>query len=90
MSNYLAIATVTAALRQVISDAVLVDVPSAETNVTHLRPGGEPAGTPTTGVNVFLYAVTPNGALRNGDVPTRRAPETPSRSRRPRSTSTTS
>ena len=28
---------------------------------------------PTTGVNVFLYQVTPNAAWRNADLPTRRA-----------------
>jgi hypothetical protein len=79
MSNYLAIATVSAALRQVISDAVTKDVPTADTKVTHVRPGGEPAGTPATGVNVYLYAVTPNAALRNGDLPTRRGDGAPVR-----------
>jgi hypothetical protein len=79
MSNYLAIATVSAALRQVISDAVTADVPTADTKVTHVRPGGEPAATPTTGVNVYLYAVTPNAALRNGDLPTRRGDGSPVR-----------
>jgi Pvc16 N-terminal domain len=72
MSNFLAIATVTAALRQVISDAVTVDVPGADVQVSHVRPAGQPLPTPKTGVNVFLYAVTPNAAQRNGDLPTRR------------------
>jgi hypothetical protein len=79
VSNFLAVATVSAALRQVISDAVTADVPSAETKVTHVRPGGENPGTPATGVNVYLYAVTPNGALRNADLPSRRGDGTPIR-----------
>jgi hypothetical protein len=73
MSNFLAIATVTAALRQLISDVVTVDVPGADVKVSHVRPGGTPAKTPDAGVNIFLYGVTPNAALRNGDLPTRRA-----------------
>ena len=71
MSNHLAVATVTAALRQVVADAVRDVVSGAE--VTHVRPGGSPAQTPALGVNVFLYGVTPNGSLRNSDLPTRRA-----------------
>jgi hypothetical protein len=38
-----------------------------------VRPGGTPVRTPTTGANVFLYGVTPNAALRNADLPSRRA-----------------
>lgn len=72
MSNFLAIATVTAALRRVLLDAVSVDVPGADVQVTHVLPGGTAPATPDTGVNLFLYAVTPNAALRNGDLPTRR------------------
>jgi hypothetical protein len=71
MSNHLAIATVSAALRQVISDAIVHVVAGAE--VSHVRPGGEPVQTPTTGVNVFLYGVTPNPSWRNADLATRRA-----------------
>jgi Pvc16 N-terminal domain len=73
MSNYLAIATVTAALRQLITDAVTADVPGADVKVSHVRPGGDAPKTPGTGVNIFLYAVTPNAALRNDDIPTRRS-----------------
>lgn len=76
MSNHLAVATVTAALRQVVADAVHDVVSGAE--VTHVRPGGSPAQTPALGVNVFLYGVTPNSSLRNADLPTRRADGTPS------------
>jgi hypothetical protein len=72
MSNYLAVATVTSALRQVIYDEVADLIPGAQVDVTHLRPGGETASTPTTGVNVFLYGVSSNPQWRNNDLPTRR------------------
>jgi hypothetical protein len=71
MSNHLAIATVTAALRSALLAALQADVPGAE--VTTLRPstaGG--AGLPGLGVNLFLYRVQPNDTLRNADLPTRR------------------
>jgi hypothetical protein len=71
MSNHLAIATATAALRQVLDEAISAVVAGA--SVTHVRPGGDPAKTPTKGVNVFLYGVTPNAAWRNDDLPTRSA-----------------
>ena len=68
MSNFLAIATVTAALRQTLQTAVGMDVPGS--TVTTQRPD-VPA---TTGpyVNIYLYQVTPNAAWRNMDLPTRR------------------
>lgn len=69
MSNHLAIAAVSRALRLVVEDAARAAVTGAE--VTHVRPGGEPVKTPATGVNVFLYGVTPNVSLRNGDLPSR-------------------
>ena len=70
MSNFLAIATVTAALSQVLWESVVPDVSGA--TVTTLRPNGDGGGMPATGVNVFLYQVTPNGAWLNADLPTRR------------------
>jgi hypothetical protein len=69
MSNFLAIATVTAALSRAVQAAVSVDVPGAE--VTTVRPDGPSSGVPNTGVNIYLYQVTPNTALRNDDLPTR-------------------
>jgi hypothetical protein len=71
MSNFLAIATVTAALSQVLQAAVGPDVPGA--TVTTLRPDGNGGGMPSTGVNIFLYQVTPNAAWHNADLPTRRS-----------------
>lgn len=70
MSNFLAIATVTATLSRALSAAVGADVPGA--TVTTLRPDDSTNGTPETGVNVYLYQVTPNAAWRNNDLPTRR------------------
>jgi hypothetical protein len=71
MSNHLAIATVTAALRDVVFSAVSVDVAGAD--VTMVRPDGAGSGVPTTGVNIFLYQVTPSAAARNEDLATRGA-----------------
>ena len=68
MSNFLAVATVTAALRELLLAAVSPDVPGAD--VTTLRPNG--SGTPATSINIYLYQVTPNAALSNADLPTRR------------------
>lgn len=69
MSNHLAIATVTATLRDLLFSAVSADVPGAD--VTMVRPDGAGSGVPTTGVNIFLYQVTPSAAARNEDLPTR-------------------
>jgi hypothetical protein len=69
MSNQLAIATVSAALQQILLNPVSQAVPSA--TVGFNRPD---AGTSTNPlVNIFLYQVTPNAAYRNADAPTRRA-----------------
>lgn len=70
MSNFLAIATVTATLSQTIRAAVLKDLSGAE--VTTARPDGAGGHTPAIGVNLYLYQVTPNAAWRNADLPTRR------------------
>lgn len=70
MSNFLAVATVTAGLRQVLAPAVAAAVPGA--TVTTLRPEADTAATPAR-VNLFLYQVTANGANGNMDLPTRRA-----------------
>ena len=70
MSNYLAIATVTATLQRILQGALDSDLPGAQAATT--RPDGTGAnGPPTRGVNLFLYQVTPNHAWRNADLPTR-------------------
>jgi hypothetical protein len=71
MSNVFAIATVTEAIVQVLGDSIdAAQVTGA--HVTALSPDAE-SGLPEAGVNVFLYQVTPNTALRNADLPTRAA-----------------
>ncbi len=71
MSNYLAIATVTAVLQRTLQAAIQVDVDGAR--VTTLRPDDLGKGTPEAGVNIFLYQVTPNYAWGNSDIPSRRS-----------------
>lgn len=70
MSNYLAIATVTAALQQLLQGPVGHAVSGA--TVGFGRPDKNGSGK-DVGVNVYLYQVTPNAAYRNADLPTRRA-----------------
>jgi hypothetical protein len=70
MSNYLAIATVTAALQHVLQGPVGTAVNGA--HVGFSRPDGKDAGEKRPLVNVYLYRVTPNAAYRNVDLPTRR------------------
>ena len=69
MSNYLAVATVTATLQQVLQSVVGADVPGAK--ATTVRPVLPGTGLPEVGVNIFLYQVLPNAVLRNLDLPTR-------------------
>ena len=71
MSNSLAIATVTAALREVLQPAVGKAVPGAAVGFS--RPDAGSGTPPAPSVNVYLYQVTPNAAYRNADMPTRRA-----------------
>ncbi len=70
MSNYLAIATVTATLQRLLQAAVQVDVDGAR--VTTVQPGQIGSGTPETGINLFLYQVSRNPALKNSDTVTAR------------------
>jgi hypothetical protein len=71
VSNFLSVATVTASLRRLLQGVVSGDVNGA--TVTTVRPTETGAGLPQTGVNVFLFEVSPNPELRNLDLPTRRA-----------------
>ncbi|MER6068416.1 DUF4255 domain-containing protein [Streptomyces sp. NPDC001852] len=70
MSNTLAVATVTEALRQQIAQSLAPDIPFA-VDVAARKPPTDPPAEPT--ITVFLYQVTPNAALRNMDAPTRAA-----------------
>jgi hypothetical protein len=71
VSNYRSIAVVTAAIRNRLV-GVCGEVLSAA-QVTTLRPDATPTDLPTVGVNIFLYQITVNPALRNADLPTRRS-----------------
>ena len=70
MSNFLAIATVTAALRRTLEESLNKDE-FCDAAVTIVRPYGPDSGVPKTGINLYLYMVTPNAALRNADMPNR-------------------
>ena len=69
MSNFLAIATVTATLQRELHVAANDAINGARATVT--RPDGAAGGTPQLGVNIFLYQVTPNAAQRNSHLPSR-------------------
>ena len=70
MSNYLAIATVTATLQRILQDTVQIDVEGSR--VTTVRPDDIGRGIPETGVNIFLYRVAPLNWF-NQDLPGRRS-----------------
>lgn len=71
MSNTLAIAATTAALKQLLQAAV--DAGMSGARVTTMRPAAVATATADPTLNIFLYQVAPNAALRNSDLPTRRA-----------------
>jgi Pvc16 N-terminal domain len=71
MSNFLAIATVTATLSRQLQNVIGFDVPGA--TVTNQRPDNSGGGTPAPHVNLYLYQVTPNATWRGHDLPTRRS-----------------
>lgn len=76
MSNFLALATVTEALRQIVEDGANDAISGAQALV--LRPpsnlsGNHPPGQPNVYAGVYLYQVTPNVAWRNAETPTRRS-----------------
>ncbi|HEY9906431.1 MAG TPA: Pvc16 family protein [Thermosynechococcaceae cyanobacterium] len=65
MSNYLAVATITATLQRTLQGIVQADLEGAR--ITTVRPSDIGNGTPETGVNLFLYQVITNPALNNID-----------------------
>lgn len=71
MSNFLAVATVTATLSQVIRSAITIDVTGATVTVArpHSTGTGGPPEDPT--VNLYLFQVSPNKSLRNNELPSR-------------------
>lgn len=70
MSNFLAIATVTATMQRLLQASVQLDVPGAR--VTTVRPDSAGGNVPEVGVNIFLYQASPNPAWRNADLRNRR------------------
>jgi hypothetical protein len=70
MSNFLAIATVTEALRQLLDEVVKEDVNGA--TATAVRPASNGNELAEVGVNVYLYQASPNSSWRNEDLPSRR------------------
>lgn len=70
MSNFLAIATVTETLRQVLDAAVSSNVAGAKATATKPSESGEKS------VNIYLYQVGPNSSWRNDDLPSRRGDRT--------------
>jgi hypothetical protein len=77
VSNYLAIATVTATLQRILQMAVQQDVDGMR--VTTLQPGQIGNGTPETGINLFLYQVSRNPVLKNADHTAARAKGSPAK-----------
>jgi hypothetical protein len=70
MSNYLAIATVTAALQQVLLPPVQAAVENATVGFKRPDRNGDDKA---ARVDLYLYQVTPNAAFRNADLPTHRS-----------------
>jgi Pvc16 N-terminal domain len=75
MSNFLAIATVTATLRQTLQNILDNETPSPVpgARVITSRPEDLVGSTTDPRINIYLYQVTPNAAWRNADLPTRRS-----------------
>ena len=71
MSNYLAPATVTAALKIALENALTTDALGFNHSVDIGRPDDIDDNGNQAGVNIYLYQVTPNTAWRNADLPTR-------------------
>jgi Pvc16 N-terminal domain len=69
VSDTRSIAAVTVTLRHMLQEALV----GTGASVTVDRPGAAANGTPPPSANLFLYQVTPNGAWRDDDLPTRRA-----------------
>lgn len=75
MSTALALASVTAVLRQLLRDALVdhgVSSIVAGADVTAVAPAlVAPGNSEPTGINVFCYGVSPNQGWRNADLPSR-------------------
>ena len=65
VSNYLALSAVTATFQRVLQASIQTHVYGAR--VTTLRPNTLDSGPTETGVNLYLFLVTPNSAFRHND-----------------------
>jgi Pvc16 N-terminal domain/IPT/TIG domain len=75
MSNSLAIAAVTATLRNLLTQGIQLEPNLVDTTVTTMLPDRARASSDTANqVNLFLYQATPNAAWRNLDMPARVRP----------------
>lgn len=72
MSNQLAIATVTVALRETVRAAIQKDGTISSVSVRTVRPQNPPPAPEGPGLFIYLYQAMPNAALRSMDLPTRR------------------
>lgn len=70
MSNYLAIATVTAALQHLLTENVTPNMSGVK--ITTQRPEAPSGDISGPSVNIYMYQATPNQAWRNKDIRTRR------------------
>ncbi|MEL6939119.1 MAG: DUF4255 domain-containing protein [Cyanobacteria bacterium J06598_1] len=70
MSNYLAIATVTAALQYLMAEHVRPDLKTV--TITTQRPEAPKGDVSGPSINIYMYQATPNQAWRNKDLRTRR------------------
>lgn len=74
MSNYLAIATVTATLRQIIEEALSTVAAGTPAKTMTSRPDViQSSSKDFEGVNIYLYQIAPNAAFCSSDLPTRNA-----------------
>jgi hypothetical protein len=72
MSNYLAVATVTASIAQILLNSFHTTRPAISgATVTTGRPESVKADSSFVGVNLYLYQISPNIAYRNSDLSTR-------------------
>jgi hypothetical protein len=72
MSNYLAVATVTAAIAQILLNAFHTTRPAISgATVTTGKPESVKANPSFVGANLYLYQISPNIAYRNSDLATR-------------------
>ena len=79
MTNYLAVATVTAALKNIIQTGIKDDLPG--TIVTAVTPEGLNNAQKERKINIYLYQVTPNKELQqHSSIPTRQRGRTKDKS----------